>query len=275
MAVLKTCFPVAQVVRRRHPFLKRACHLALWCVWMIANLGRAGDAGFTNALAQAALAAKRGEVPAAVKIYGDAEWTESGNSAGLCVLARRYCDLMYLTNSVSVQKDLADRALACSLQAVKADSNNATAHACVAVCCAKECAFADVRAELDYSRRFKLEAEKTIALDPRQDIAYYLLGRWNYGVANVGLLSRTFVKLVYGGLPPASNADAIANFKKAIELAPDRIIHHAGLAMVYEATGQKQLELTELKKCRDLKPSGLEDQDAQRDAVKKMAALGQ
>jgi tetratricopeptide (TPR) repeat protein len=181
---------------------------------------------------------------------------------------------MYLAKSAAIQKDLAERALVCSEQAVRAGSNNATAHACLAVCYAKNSAFADLQTRLNYSRLIKQEAEEAIALDPRQDVAYYLLGRWNFGVANVGLLSRAFVKVVYGGLPRASNADAIADFKKAIELAPDRIINHAGLALVYETTGEKDLEIAELKKCRDLKPSGLEDEDAQRDAIKKLAAPG-
>ena len=106
-------------------------------------------------------------------------------------------------------------------------------------------------------------------------MAYYLLGRWNYGVANVGVLSRALVKVIYGGLPKASNEEAIANFKKAIKLAPERVLYHAGLAMVYETIGEKELEILELKKCRTLKPSGLEDEEAQRDAIKKLATLGQ
>jgi tetratricopeptide (TPR) repeat protein len=252
----------------------RVC-LVLWCLVLVANPSRAGDYSFTNSIARAALAEKRSDVPSAVKIYGEAEQSESTNSASLCVLARKYCDLMYLTNSTAIQKDLAGRALDCSMEAVKADSNSALAHACLAVCYAKCSLFADVKTELYYSRQLKLEAEKAIALDPKQDIGYYLLGRWNYGVANIGLVSRAFVKLVYGGLPEASNEEAIANFKKAIELAPDRIIHHAGLAMVYEVAGDRESEIAELKKCRDLKPTGLEDNDAQRDAIKKLAALGQ
>ena len=194
----------------------------------------------------------------------------------MCVLARRYCDLMYrTTNSVAEQKALLARSLACSLQAVAVDPSNATAHACVAVCYAKDCAFEDLKAKLNDTRVFKLEAERTITLDPKQDVAYYLLGRWNYGVANVGFLSRAYVRLVYGGLPAASNEAAITNFQKAIELAPEKIMHHAALADVYETTGQTDKEIAELKKCRELKSTGLEDNDAQRDALKKLAALGQ
>ena len=247
--------------------------LALGCLLFFAGNILAEDYSFTNSLAQAALAQKRGDMPTAIKLFTEAEQRESTNAASLCLLARRYCDLTYATNSPAMHKELVGRALACALQAVKVDSNNATAHACVAVCYAKSCADADIKTRLAYSRLFKLEAEKTVALDPTQDVAYYLLGRWHYGVANMGLVSWAFVKVVYGGMPKASNAEAIANFKKAIALAPDRIMHHAGLALVYDATGETKLEIAELEKCRALKPTGPEDEDAQRDAEKKLAEL--
>jgi tetratricopeptide (TPR) repeat protein len=249
--------------------------VALGCLIFFAGNILAEDYAFSNSLAQAALAEKRGDMPTAIRLFTEAERRESANAAGLCLLARRYCDLTYLTNSTATHKELVGRALACALQAVKVDSNNATAHACVAVCYAKSCADADIKTRLAYSRRFKLEAEKTIALDPTQDVAYYLLGRWHYGVANMGLVSWALVKVVYGGMPEASNAEAIANFKKAIALAPNRIMHHAGLAMVYDATGEMKLEIAELEKCRALKPTVPEDQDAQRDAEKKLAELRQ
>lgn len=238
------------------------CHAAL-----------ADGHAFSNLLARATVAESHGDISGAVKIYAGAQREESNNAANLCVLARHYCDLTYLTNSVVFQRDVIGRALDCSLQAVKAGPDNATAHASVAVCYARSCAFADIKTQLAYSRLFKQEAEKAIALDPKQDIAYYLLGRWNYEIAHVGFLARAYVRVVYGGLPNASYQDAIANFKKAIELAPDRIIHHAGLAMAYEATGERNLEIAELKECRDLKPSGVEDKDVQRDAIRKLAVL--
>jgi tetratricopeptide (TPR) repeat protein len=228
----------------------------------------AEDFSFTNSLAQAALAEKRGDVQNALKIYGAAEKLESGNATNLCVLTRRYCDLMYLSNSKPAQKEELGRARACAAQAVQADPNNATAHACLAVCYAKGCAFDDIKTELADSRSFKIEAEKTIALDPRQDIAYYLLGRWNHGVANVGWLSQAYVKIIYGALPEASDAVAIEDFKKAIALNPNRIIHHAELGKVYAATGQKNLALAEFKKCAGLKPMDREDADAQKEAAK-------
>lgn len=234
-----------------------------------------GEALLTNSLAQADAAKKRGDFDEALKIYDAAQQTQTNNAAGLCTLSRCYCDLTYMTNSADVQKDLVTRALSCAKQAVSDDPSNATAHASLAVCYAKSCNFADIKTELTYSRLFKEEAEKAIALDPKQDVAYYLLGRWNYGIANAGFVARTYVKVIYGGLPQASLADAITNFQEACTIAPDRILNHAGLAMAYDATGDKKSEIAELQKCCALKPLGPEDQDAVHDAKKKLDMLQQ
>ena len=253
----------------------KAAWLALAGLMLLGGPARAERFSFTNALARATLAEQRGDLSTAAQIYDAAQRMETNQVDHLCSLARKYCDLTYLTNSATVQNDLVRRALLCSVQAVKADSNNAPAHACLAVCYAKSSTYADIRTQLAYSRLFKLEAEQAIALDPRQDIAYYLLGRWNYAIAKVGLLSRTYVKMVYGGLPKASYQEAIVNFQKAIALAPNRIIHHAGLALAFGAAGEKDLEIRELKKCRSLTPSDREDQDARLGAMKTLGALGQ
>ena len=266
---------MSQAAHKPELVIWRRAFLAIGALLVAGATAWADDHSFSKALAQAELAEAGSNLQSALKICVDSENAERTNSVNLCVLARKYCDLMYLTHSESAQKDLVARALECSLEAVTADSNNSTAHACVAVCYAKSSAYADLKTKVYYSKQIQLEAEKAIALDPKQDIGYYLLGRWNYGVANLGLISRTFVRVVYGGFPEASNEAAAAEFRKAIRIAPDRIINHAGLAMVYEATGQRDLAIAELKRCRTLTPIGPEDQDAQRDAIKKLAALGQ
>ena len=228
---------------------------------------------FTSSLGQADLAVKRHDLQSALRIYDATRPLQSGNASNLCVLCHRYCDLGYLTDSTGVQKQLLDRALACAQQAVTDDPKNATAHASLAVCYAKNCRYVDIKTQLADSRTFKAEAEKAIALDPTQDVPYYLLGRWNYGIAGLGVLSRTYVKVVYGGLPHASYEDAILNFKKACMLSPNRILNHAGLAMAYEVAGAKTLELVELQKCCALKPLGPEDVEALKDARKKLAEM--
>jgi Flp pilus assembly protein TadD len=235
--------------------------------------GRAQDISFTNSLVAADNALECSDIPRVLTIYADAEKAQTGNASNLCVLAHRYCDLTYLTNSSPFNRDLVALALACSQQAVSDAPTNATAHTSLAVCYAQSCNFSDTKTKLANSRLFKLEAEKALALDPNQDIAYYLLGRWNYGIASQGWMSRAYVKMIYGGLPQASYADAVRDFQKACRLAPGRILNHAGLAMAYDAVGEKKMEIMELEKCFALKPLGPEDTEALRDAKKKLASL--
>jgi tetratricopeptide (TPR) repeat protein len=244
------------------------------CAVLCAPTVRAGNIAFTNSLAQAAQAEAKGDLAAALNLYQTAEQDASNNAVHLCALSHCYSELTYLTNAPAAQKTFMQLALNCALRAIEANPSNATAHASAAVCYAKICMLYDIKTELVDSRNFKIEAEKAIALDPKQDIAYYLLGRWNYGMANLGILSRTYVRVIYGIQPPASNEAAIQNFKQAVELAPDRLIYYTGLALAYEAAGQRKLEIEALKKCCEMKPVRREDQAAQNEARTKLAELG-
>jgi tetratricopeptide (TPR) repeat protein len=235
-------------------------------VLLFSVTARAED--FTNVLARAVLAEQRDDLSAAVMIYRQVEPLEASNAVNLCRLSRAYCDLMYLNRSTAVQTNLLGHALACALKAVRLDPQDALAHVCVAVCYAKNCSFVSIKARVADSRLFKNEAEVALRLDPRQDVAYYLLGRWEYAIANLNFVSRGFVKIAYGGLPAASNEQAIACLKTAIRLAPRCILYRADLAKVYKTVGQEQLAQQELAECVRLKPLDRDDADAQKEAVK-------
>jgi tetratricopeptide (TPR) repeat protein len=223
---------------------------------------------FTNLLAQADAAVKAGNTRYALDIYKKAQTAAAGNAAELCVLCRRYSDLMHQTQFIAAQKDLLSRALACAQDAVKAEPKNGTAHTSLAVCYAKECQFADTKTSLIDSRLFKSEAEVAIHFDPKQDVAWYLLGRWNYGIANVGFFSRTYVRVVYGRLPPASTADAIADYTHAIALAPEHILYHESLAEAYKTIGDKKSAQAEWLKCLALPALNPDDLQGKQEAVK-------
>jgi tetratricopeptide (TPR) repeat protein len=175
---------------------------------------------------------------------------------------------MHAAKTKPDQKPFAEQALVCARRAAAADPQSAKAHLSVAVCCAKNFPWCDNQTKVNYSRQIKAEAEKAVALDPKFDLSYHMLGRWNCEVANMSFLLTGLVKLIYGGLPDASNELAIQNFKKAIELAPARIIHHLQLAHMYDITGKKKLMTDELKACATFTPFDLDDEDAQKIAAK-------
>jgi tetratricopeptide (TPR) repeat protein len=247
-----------------------------WCaLWLTVLTARAEESAFTNLLAQATLAGEHTNWPEALRSMAVAEDLAGTNCAQLCVVTKGYCDLMHLSCTEATQQRLAEQALATAQRAERADGSNAIAHLCVAVCYVKNFPYAPNARKVVWSRAIKTECETAIALDPKQDVGYYLLGRWEFGVANMNFLVKGLVRLVYGGLPEASNGEAIRDFQTAIALAPWRIIHHAELAKVYAATGELKRARQEWERCVALTPVDADDADAQAEARQRLIALGE
>ncbi len=252
--------------------LFRGTPLLLCCLlFQVAPL-RAQDSSLTNLIGRGDILTGKHDTRAALQLYLQAAGLSPSNAEIQIKLAGAYCDLMHLAKSKTEKETLAAQALACGRQAAADDPQSAIAHVCLSVCYAKNFPYSDIHTRVKYSRQIKAEAEEAAALDPKFDLAYHMLGRWNCEVANMNLLSRGLVRIVYGGLPKASNELAIQNFKKAIELAPNRIIHHLQLAHVYDITGQKTAMLNELKACAAFSPCDMDDSDAQRIAAKVLEA---
>jgi tetratricopeptide (TPR) repeat protein len=79
------------------------------------------------------------------------------------------------------------------------------------------------------------EALHTIALNPRHDGAYHILGRWNAEIMRISGLGRFFAKRFLGAgiFNQASWDQAIYNMERAVQLDPGRIYHHLELAEIY------------------------------------------
>jgi len=157
----------------------------------------------------------------------------------------------------------AKRSLEEAQKAVALAPANAKAHLALAVAYGRLTDFEDNRTKVEFSRYIKNETDKTLELDPKEDFAWHVLGRWNYRVATLNTMLRLIAKYVYGGMPEASLEEAVRDFKRAIEIAPQRIIHHHELARVYAAMGQMEEARKEWEKELTLKPEdneGLNDQ---------------
>jgi hypothetical protein len=242
--------------------------LALFGLLCLGAAARSEDLSPANLLAQGDALNQKHESRAALQIYLQAEKLLPANAEVQMKMAEAYLDLMHGAKSKAEEKTLAAQALACGQKAAADDAQSAKAHVCVAIGYAKNFPYLDNQTKVNYSRLIKAEAEKAIGLDPKFDLSYHMLGRWNCEVANMNLFLSGLVTIAYGGLPKASNEKAIENFKKAIELSPARIIHHLQLARVYHIVGEKKLMTAELKACAGFAPVDLDDSDAQQIAAK-------
>jgi tetratricopeptide (TPR) repeat protein len=241
-------------------FCPRVMARLLACCFLLHGMqARADTESFTNLFHQGEQHEQKGESREALNCFLKAHQSSPTNTEALFRICRQYCDLMFSAKTPAEKKSLAESGLTYAQLALHIDPSNVVAHLTVAVCYGKLLPFSDNQTKVNYSRLIKSEAEKSIALDPKQDLSYFMLGCWNHEVADMGFFMRSMVRIAYGGLPKASDEAAIENFKKAIALAPNRILHHADLAKVYVATGQRKLALAELEKCRTLTPTDRDD----------------
>lgn len=70
---------------------------------------------------------------------------------------------------------------------------------------------------------------------------YQCCRRWHYEMAQINPLLRTLVRLMYGTtLSPGTHADALASYVRAVELAPQRLIHRVEQGKVLMALGRRE-----------------------------------
>jgi tetratricopeptide (TPR) repeat protein len=209
----------------------------------------------------------------ALKAYLQAERLGAVDADTLYRIARQYALLMNDTKSPEAQRELGETALAYARRAVMADPNNAKAQLSAAVCYGRLVSLVGSKTKVEYSRLIKEHADLALKLDPRDSYAWHILGVWNYELAKMGALMRGVVRVVYGGIPSASNEEAARDLRKAVELSPLRVSHHAELGRAYAALGMKDQARTELQKALALPSVEKDDPESKRRAREALSEL--
>jgi tetratricopeptide (TPR) repeat protein len=124
------------------------------------------------------------------------------------------------------------------------------------------------------SKEIKAEAQRAVDLDPKEHLAWHILGCWNRELATLSWIERKFADVFLGGIPKdASLEKAVACFKKAIEVNPVVIIHHLELAVTYERLDQKTLAIDEYQKVLELPVYHSEDEAHKKTAEGRLRKL--
>jgi len=90
---------------------------------------------------------------------------------------------------------------------------------------------------------------RSIDLNPRDDIAYSILGTFYLALGNVSWLEKTLANLLLGSLPDGGYDDAEKALLKAIEIAPGVVRHRFELARVYEKMDREAEARREFEFC--------------------------
>ncbi len=222
-------------------------------------------------LAEARAAEARFEVRRALELYLEADRLRPDDPVTLQKIAQQLSDLSLEVATPAEKKAQAVQALEFARRAVALDPTNPVNVLSLAICYGKMGVFSDTRTKIEYSRLVRQEAERALALDPDYDWAHHVLGRWHLEVAALGATARFVVRVVYGGLPPASKEQSITHLRRATELAPERVPHHVELGFAYLAAGRGAEARASFERALALPARELYDAPAQERA---RAALG-
>ena len=162
----------------------------------------------------------------ALKSYLPAEKLEPNNVQIQLRIARQYRHLMSDAKTVPEKLRLGGMAMNYGKKAATLAPNDSEAQLSLAITYGKMLPYQGKKEQVEATPRIKAAADRALKLDPRNDSAWHVLGRWHQGLANVSGLKRTFGEMVYGKLPTGTNAQSIACFEKAIAINPNRLRHY-------------------------------------------------
>ncbi|TNJ39387.1 hypothetical protein FGF66_04580 [Chlorobaculum thiosulfatiphilum] len=132
-------------------------------------------------------------------------------------------------------------------KAVQLDENNASAHTWLAAALALKADKIGSKEKLNKAAEIKRELDKALELNPHDDVAWSMLGSYNFEASKIGWFSRFMGSTFVGQMPKGSRDEAEKNFKKAISLNPRVIRHYHELALLYLEEDRKQEALNTLR----------------------------
>jgi tetratricopeptide (TPR) repeat protein len=183
---------------------------------------------------------KRLQAKEALEYYIPANKVQPDNVDLLVRIARQYRHLLADAPSKKEKLRLGAVSLEFANRAASLAPNNAEAQLSPAISYGKMLPFMGSKDQVSAAPRIKAAVDRALELDPTNDTAWHILGRWNRVLAGVNAVKRVLAKALYGGLPVTTNEAAEKCLLKAIEINPNRLIHYIELGHIYAQMGRKE-----------------------------------
>jgi tetratricopeptide (TPR) repeat protein len=174
----------------------------------------------------------------ALALYQRAEKLQPRNVVILVRIARQYRHLMADATDDDEKLRLGRLALDYSERAAALAPDDSDAQLAVAITLGKMLPLESSKEQVANSRRIKVAVDKALKLNPKNDLAWFVLGRWHQGYAELSAIRRKLGEMLYGKLPESTDAEAAHCFEKAIAANPDRLIHYIELGRCYARMGR-------------------------------------
>ena len=176
----------------------------------------------------------------ALKSYLPANELEPDNVNLLLCIARQYRHLMTDASSKSEKLRLGTISLQFARHAAELAPKNSEAQLSPAISYGKMLPYMSSKDQFAATPKIKEAVDRALGLDPLNDTAWHILGRWDRVLANISPIKRLLAKTVYGELPVTTNEEAEQCLQKAIAINPHRLIHYIELGRIYAEMGREE-----------------------------------
>jgi tetratricopeptide (TPR) repeat protein len=169
--------------------------------------------------------------------------------------------------------DLYRQAEAFARRCIQADSLRSEGHTWRAAALGNIAMFEGSRTKVILCQQIKEELDRSISLNPADDIAFSILGSFYKALGNVSWIERQIAEIFLGTLPEGGYEESERALKKAIDLAPAVIRHHSELGDLYMEQDRYEEALEEFRLVVTLPVLLARDKRAQRDAARSIEYL--
>ncbi|MFO7769354.1 MAG: hypothetical protein R6W82_10435 [bacterium] len=165
-----------------------------------------------------------------------------------------------------LQEQRYEEAVAFARQAVAQDSTDAEGWFHLGKAVGRLALFRGGKTKVNMSKEVKEAFEEALAIEPDHPLALHGLARWHREVTNLSWFLKTAAKIIYGGLPPASNEQSVELFMEAIRLQPDNIAHRLELGKTYLEMDREEEAAASFRKVLELPATRTDDEEWKQEA---------
>ncbi len=211
---------------------------------------------------------------AALELYSKILELNENNYDAAWKLSRAYVDVGETFTNNEERKAYYQKGAEHARKAVEIDSTGSKGHLYLSIAIGRVALDAGNKEKIRLSKEVKAEVDKALAIDPNDDIAWHVLGRWHRKMATLNWIQKSFANLFLGGVPKEASVEKAAEcFQKSIEINPYHINHHLELGMTYQKLKQKEKAITEFEKVMELPEADSDDMKHKKEAEKRLQKL--
>lgn len=177
----------------------------------------------------------RGDVYFNLMRYKDAiAWynLDSSKAEAQWKIARAY--VCYGDNAPDSEKEVNFRnAVKAAKRSIELEETNSNGHTWLAAGLGNTAMFEGSKTKVKLSTQIKAEVMRAISLNPKDDVAYSILGSFYREIAHISWVERQLAMTFIGKIPDGSYEDSEKALQKATALAPTVMRHWYELGLLY------------------------------------------